>query len=181
MAATFEFDEWNGAGSTQTHGRTEFDFKSIDDTTTGRASAPITAGQNSFEKWLGGHFSGTWNTISNGFWAHTAGAYGSGLTVKGQKSMAADSDRMAYATPSQSTNANLTVDMTSVTTITSGQVIWFGPTSPWASGKLATTTPGLAGSSTVYTNGLVMQLQTTAGAGAGDSVTAVYTLRYDEN
>ena len=126
MAATFEFDEANGAGETVTHGRAETNWKNIDDSTTAYSSAPITAGNNSFDKWLSGHFSGTYNQIAAGLWAHTAGAMGAGLTIKGQPAMTIDADRLAYATPSAATNASLTFDQTAVVAITSGRAVWFG-------------------------------------------------------
>ena len=66
MAATFEFDEANGAGETVTHGKTKADWKNQDSTTDNYGSFPITDGNNSFEKWIYGHFSGTFNEISAG-------------------------------------------------------------------------------------------------------------------
>lgn len=176
MAATFEFDESNGAGETITHARAESNWKNIDDSTTAYSSSSITAGNNSFDKWLFGHFSGTFNQISAGLWAHTAGAMGAGLTIKGQPAMTADADRLAYATPSTTANASLTFDQTSVVAIGSGRAVWFGATGPATSGKAATMT-----TNPCYTNYLTHQLQTTGGAGAGDTTQATYTLRYNEN
>ena len=176
MAATFEWDEANGAGETQTHNRTETNWKNIDDTTTAYSSSPITAGNNSFDKWLNGHFSGTYNQLSAGLFAHTAGAMGAGLTIKGQSAMTVDADRLAYATPSASTNANLSFDQTAVIAITSGRAVWFGVTGPATVGKTATSTANPA-----YTNYLTHQLQTTTGATAGDTASATLTLRYNEN
>ena len=74
MAATFEFDEANGAAETVTHGKTKADWKNEDSTTDNYGSFPVTAGNNSFEKWIYGHFSGTYNQLSAGLWAHTANA-----------------------------------------------------------------------------------------------------------
>ena len=76
MAATFEFDESNAAGQTITHNVTNVNWKNIDDATTAYSSSPITAGNNSFEKWQFGHFSGTYNQILSGLFAHTATAFG---------------------------------------------------------------------------------------------------------
>jgi len=175
MAATFEFDESNGAGETVTHGRTEANWKNIDDSTTAYTSNPITAGNNSFEKWVSGHFSGTYSTIQAGLWAHTAGAMGTGLTIKGQAAMTTDTDKEAYTTPAVATNAALTFDDTAVTAIASGRAVWFGATSPTGT-KTASTTANPA-----YTNYLVNQLQTTTSAAAGDTTSATWTLRFDEN
>lgn len=174
MAATFEFDEANGAGETITHNRNECNWKNIDDSTTDYGSNPIAAGDNSFDKWISGHFSGTYTDISAGLWAHTAGAFGTGLTLKGQPTMTADGDKLAYATPSVSANANLTKDMTAVEGIGSGVAVWFGATSPTGT-KTASSSANPA-----YTNYLTNQLQTTGGAAAGDTVTATLTLQYDE-
>lgn len=176
MAATFEWDEANGAGETVTHNRSECNWKNIDDSTTAYTSSPITAGNNSFDKWQYGHFSGTFNQILGGLWAHTAGALGTGLTLKASPTMTADADRLAYATPSTSTNANLSYDATSVIAITSGKVVYFGATGPANSGKAASTTANPA-----YTNYLTTQLQTTGAAAAGDTATVTMTLRYQEN
>src|SRR5690242_3473869 len=89
-AATFEFEEDNGAaagspakGTTRTAARTESNWKNIDDSTTAYTSNPITAGNNSYQKNQFGHFSGTFNQILNGLFAHTATAFGTGLTLKG--------------------------------------------------------------------------------------------------
>jgi len=89
MPATFEFDADTGAatgspakGTTRTT-VTDVNWKNIDDSTTAYTAAPITAGQNSFERWLSGKFSGTFNQILSGLFAHTATAFGTGLTLKG--------------------------------------------------------------------------------------------------
>ena len=176
MAATYEWDEANGAGETLTHARTETNWKNIDDSTTAYTSNPITAGNNSFDKWQFGHFTGTYNTILAGLWAHTAGAFGAGLTLKASPTMTADANRLAYATPSTTTNANLTLDATAVIAIGSGKAVWFGVTGPATAGKAASSTANPA-----YTNYLTTQLQTTGSAAAGDTVTATLTLQYDEN
>lgn len=176
MAATFEFDEANGAGETITHGRAESNWKNIDDSTTAYTASPITAGNNSFDKWQYGHFSGTFNQILGGLWAHTAGALGAGLTLKASPTMTADANRLAYATPSATTNANLSYDATAVIAIGSGKAVWFGATGPANSGKAASMT-----TNPCYTNYLTTQLQTTGSAVAGDTATVTMTLQYQEN
>jgi hypothetical protein len=176
MAATFEFDESNGAGETVTHARAETNWKNIDDSTTAYSASSITAGNNSFSKWQNGHFSGTYNQILSGLFAHTAGAFGSGLTLKGQPAMTVDADRLTYTTPGTAALATLTFDQTSVIAIGSGRAVFFGATGPANSGKAASTTANPA-----YTNYLTSQLQTTGSAAAGDTVTATLTLQYQEN
>jgi hypothetical protein len=176
MAATFEWDEANGAGETITHARTETNWKNIDDSTTAYTASPIVAGNNSFGKYQYGHFSGTFNQILNGLFAHTAGALGTGLTLKGQPAMTVDADRLAYATPTTSAHAGLTFDQTAVIAIGSGRAVFFGATGPANSGKAASMT-----TNPCYTNYLTSQLQTTGSAAAGDTATVTLTLQYDEN
>jgi len=176
MAATFQWAESNGAGETITLDRAEANWKNVDDSTTAYSSSPIAAGANSFSKWMFAKFSGTFNQISAGLFAHTAGAMGTGLTIKGQPAMTVDADRLAYSTPATSALASLTFDQTATVAIGSGRAVWFGATGPASSGKAASMT-----TNPCYTNYLTHQLQTTGSAGAGDTATATYTLRYDEN
>jgi hypothetical protein len=89
--------------------------------------------------------------------------------------MTVDGDNETYTTPSQTTNANLSVNMTSAIAIGSGSAVWFGATGPEATGKAATMT-----TNPCYTNWLVTQLQT-SGAAAGDTAQVTLTLQYNEN
>ncbi len=171
MAATFTFDEDTGTqtgspthGTTQTSPATDANWKASGVVTDAYSSFPIVAGQNSYEKWLYGHF------------AHTATAFGTGLTLKGTPLCTGDGSRLLYTTPSQTANANLTTDMTSAIAIGSGVAVAFGATGPYATGKAASTTANPA-----YTNYLTTQLQTTTSAAAGDTATVTLTLQYDEN
>lgn len=176
MSATFAFRESNGAGETQTDAAA-VNWKSVDDNTgTAYSAAPIVAGQNSYEKWQFGKFSGSFNQISAGLFAHTAGVLGTGLTLKGPPAMAADGNRLAYATPATAANASLTTDMTAVVAIGSGVAVWFGATGPANSGKAASMT-----TNPCYTNYLATQLQTSGSAAPGDTATATLTLQYNEN
>lgn len=175
MPATFEFIEDNGAaagspakGTTRTTARTECNWKNIDDSTTAYSSSPITAGNNSYTKYQAGHFSGTFNQISNVLWAHTSGTMGTGLTIKGIVTS-------TYATPATTTNASLTTDMTSSIAIGSGAAANMSTTGPEAASP--TSTLSAAG----YTQFLANQLQTTASAAPGDTATATFTLQYNEN
>ena len=177
MAATFEWDEANGVSQGTTHNRTECNWKNIDDSTTAYSSSPITAGNNSFDKWQFGHFSGTYNQILSGLFAHTSGTIATAnMTLKGQPTMTADANRLAYATPSVSTNANLTFDQSGTIDIASGRAVWFGADGPGLAGKAASMT-----TNPCYTNFLTSQLQTTGSAAAGDTNTLTLTLRYNEN
>lgn len=183
MAATFAWDEDTGTqtgsptkGTTRTAGVTDVNWKNSGVQGDAYSSYPITAGNNSYEKWQFGHFSGTYNQISAGLFAHTATAFGTGLTLKGPPACTGDGDRLLYTTPSASANANLTTDMTSAIAIGSGVAVFFGATGPEATGKAASTTANPA-----YTNFLTTQLQTTASAAAGDTANVTLTLQYNEN
>jgi len=183
MAATFAFDRDTGTqtgsptkGTTRSAGTTDTNWKNTDTYATAYSAAPITAGNNSYEIWNFGHFSGTYNQISAGLFAHTATAFGTGLTLKGTPACTGDGDRLLYTTPSTSANANLTTDMTSAIAIGSGVAVFFGATGPEATGKASSTT-----SNPAYTNYLTTQLQTTGSAAAGDTATVTLTLQYNEN
>lgn len=183
QAATFEWDEDTGtatgspaSGATRTHNVTDVNWKNSGTQGDAYSSFPITAGNNSFEKWQFGHFSGTYNQILTGKFAHTAGAFGSNLTLKGPPACTGDGDRLLYTTPATTANSNLSTDMTSVIAIASGVGVCFGATGPQATGKATSTTANPA-----YTNYLTTQLQTGAGAAPGDTATATLTLQYLEN
>lgn len=183
MAATFEFNRDTGTatgspakGTTRTTAVTDTNWKNTDTYGTAYSAAPITAGNNSYEIWNFGKFSGSFNQISAGLFAHTATAFGTGLTLKGTPACTGDGDRLLYTTPSTSANSNLSVDMTSAISIGSGVAVFFGATGPEATGKAATMT-----TNPCYTNYLTTQLQTTGSAAAGDTATVTLTLQYNEN
>lgn len=183
MAATFDWNRDTGAaagspakGTTRTTGITDYNWKNTDTVGTAYSAAPITAGNNSFEIWNFGKFSGTFNQILTGLFAHTATAFGAGLTLKGPPACTGDADRLLYTTPSATANANLSTDMTSAIAIGSGVAVCFGATGPEATGKATSMT-----TNPCYTNYLTTQLQTTGSAGAGDTATVTITLSYLEN
>lgn len=182
MAATFAFDADHGVqtgsptkGTTRTAGVTDVNWKNSDVHADVYSTYPITDGSNSYEIWLFGHFSGTFNQILAGKFAHTATAFGTGLTLKGTPACTGDGDRLLYTTPSTSANANLTTDMTSAIAIGSGVAVFFGATGPEATGKASSMT-----TNPCYTNFLTTQLQT-SGAAAGDTAQVTLTLQYQEN
>src|SRR5258708_18460855 len=147
MAATFEYEEDNGAaagspakGTTRTAARTEVNWKNIDDSTTAYSSNPITAGNNSYQKNQFGHLSGSFNQISAGLFAHTATAFGSNLTLKRVPAFTTSAGPYTYVKPSTTAETGLTTDMTSVISIGSGVAGWVGATRPEATGKGASNT-----------------------------------------
>ncbi len=183
MAASADWQEDNGAatgspakGTSRTTGRTEANWKNIDDSTTAYSSSPVVAGTNSYEKWQFVKFTGTFNQILNGLFAHTATALGTGLTLKGTPLCTGDGSRLLYTTPSTTANANLTTDMTSAIAIGSGVAVAFGATGPEATGKGASTTTNPS-----YTNYLTHQLQTTTSASPQDTAQITLTVQWDEN
>ena len=185
MAATFEFEEDNGVatgtplkGTTRTAARTEVNWKNIDDSTTAYSTDPVTAGNNSFDKWQFGHFSGTFNQISAGLFAHTLTALGTGLTLKGAPACTSTVTALVYSSPAITANANLTKDMTTAVAIASGVAVQFTATGPENS---ATATAASLTTNPCYTNYLTTQLQTTVSAVAGDTATVTLTLQYNEN
>lgn len=174
MPAIFEFQEDNGTatgspakGATRAVA-TQVNWKSVDNIATDYTTAPVTAGQNSFTKYQFGRFTGTFNQVSVGLWAHTAGTLPAGVTLKGAVTS-------VYATPSMTTNAALSNDMTSPIAIASGQTVLFHTAGP--EGASPTATLSAAG----FTQYLATQIQTTGSAPAGDIGVQTLTLRYNEN
>lgn len=183
MAATFDWQEDTGTqtgsptkGTTRTTGVTDVNWKNSGTQGTAYSAAPITAGNNSYEKWQFGKFTGTFNQILNGLFAHTSGALGAGLTLKGPPACTGDGDRLLYTTPSATANSNLSNNMTSAIAIGSGVAVCFSATGPEATGKAASGT-----ANPLYTNFLTTQLQTSGSAAAGDTTSVTLTLQYDEN
>jgi len=173
MAATFIWYQDYGAGPTSYSGVANVNWKNSDVPTDVYSTYPITAGNNSYSIWQYGRFQGSFNQILNGLWAHTAGVLGTGLTLKGAPTGAS---QLTYSTPSTATLSGLTVDMTTVSGIAQGTVVYFGATGPNTGGKTASAT-----ANPCFTNYLTTQLQTTVAASAGDTATVTVTLQYDEN
>lgn len=166
MAASFSWAQNNGAGAIVTLIGTSgnlANFKNIDTTGIGDYTAnPITAGNNSFEVWLRGFFSGVFNRIDGlRFWMSTNFSPATGLSVfwKG--------DQVTYLQPAAGTSSI-------------------------ATSSIATSDPGstnvsiggsLSGSlvASGYSDFVVLQLRTTAAAPAGDTSLATFTLSYNEN
>jgi hypothetical protein len=184
MAATFDWQEDTGTqtgsplkGTTRTTSIADVNWKNSGVQGDVYSLFPITAGNNSFDKWQFGRFGGTFNQLTAGLYAHITTAFGAGLTLKGPPAMTVDGDNLTYRTPAVTANAALTTDMTAAVAIGSGVAVWFGATGPEAAGKAAT----VDGSVTRYTNWLATQLQTTVSAVAGDTATVTIELQYEEN
>lgn len=172
MAATTNWYEQNGTAAGSPAQGTESsisscDWKSVDDSTTSRASAPVLAGANSYTKYIYLKFSGTFNQVSAVKFAHTAGTLGTGISLKGKITS-------TYETPSTSSMAGST-DITSTTTIGSGASVLLSTTGPNGTSTSSSQT------TTCYTQYIVTQVQTTSSASAGDSGTVTLTVQYNEN
>ena len=153
MTATFDFAETNGAGATVTNSISNVNFGNIDTPNITPASNPVTAGNNSFEKWIRGHFSGSYSSVSNLKFYKSAGAYVTGEDIKAAVNA-------SYATPvaTTSTVATVTIPVSLGTALV--------PTAP--------------GASPSYSGYMTLQLNTTVSTPPGNVNTKTFTLQYDE-
>ncbi len=168
MAATFQWAQQYGTdpGSESVLGVSGnlFNFKNADDATAANyTSYPITAGNNSYGVWLKGKFTGTFNNVQNlQFWK-SAGAEGTGEDLYWDPTTPE-----TYATPA-------------TTAISGGAAV---PTSDPGSANVSIGDEAPSGatlSASGYSDYIVLQLQTTTAAEAGDTETFTFTLQYDEN
>lgn len=173
MAATVQWQEDNGSATgspakgTTRGNASNMNWKSIDDTSTAYTGATIIAGQNSYHKYNFLRFTGTFNQISAGKFAHTAGSIGAGLTLVSKITS-------TYATPSTAAMTGST-NITSTTPINSGASVNFHTTGPEGSSPTATL------SASGYSQYIVTQLQTQASAAAGDIGSQTLTFQWNEN
>lgn len=173
MAATAQWQEDNGtatgspAKGTTRANVSNVDWKSVDDTATSRTVATIIAGNNSYHKYNFVKFTGTFNEISSGKFAHTLGTLGTGLTLVNKITS-------TYATPATSALSGST-NITSTTAIGSGQTVNFAGSGPENASPASTLT--VAG----YTQYIATQLQTTGAAVAGDVGSQTLTFQWNEN
>lgn len=167
MSASFNWAQTIGApsGTRSSLGATGnlVNFKNIDTIgTSDYAVHPIPAGNNSFEVWLQGYFTGVFNAIYDlRFWMSTDYSPNTGLVVK------AKTNQQVYGQP---TNA----------------------TSSIATSTIGTSDPGTANVSiggnlnsslttSMYSDYIVLQLQTTTAAAAGDTSLATFSMSYIES
>jgi len=168
MVATWNWAQFNGAsaGTATDLGASGnlFNFKANDSATAADYSTnQITAGANSMEVWLKAHFTGTFNKVENlQFWMSTDFSPNTGLALK-------------YKANGQTTGVTPVATTSSVATTAM----------PTADPATANVTIGgsLSGSLTAagYSDYIVMQLQTTVSAAAGDTSLCTFTLQYDES
>ncbi len=166
MPATFAWAQTVGAppGTTTNLGSTGnlANFKNIDSVgTSDYATHPIPAGNNSYEVWLQGYFSGTFNAIYDlRFWMSTDFSPNTGLTVK---------SNMTQQSFAQPTNATSSIATSTI-----------GTSDPGAANVSIGGSLNSSLTSSGYTDYIVMQLQTTTAAAAGDTSLATFSLSYIE-
>ena len=153
MAATFQWSESNGAGETVTDGISNLNFGNLDSPNLSSPNNRVIAGQNSYEKWMRGKFSGVYTTIDNLKFYKSAGTLPANVSIKAAVNA-------AYATPTTSTSVVATSNVP--TTLGTALV----PTDP--------------GASPDYSGYMIMQMQTTGAATPGAVATQTFTLQYDE-
>jgi len=179
MASTFEWGMDSGTaisspakGTTRTVPSTIDAWKSIDDPSTAHASAPVSRGENSFERFTFAKFSGSWTSVAALKWAHTSGALPVGTTIKGIVTN-------TYVTPSETANVALTTDMSTPIAISSGAAVLVCNAGP-EENATATASKLSSTANPAYSQYLVTQLQTTDSAEAGTLGAMEFTLSYDE-
>ena len=172
MASNANWFEQNGVASGTPPQGVEtpvysLDWKSVDDTSTPRASATITAGENSFSKYNYIKFSGTFNEISDVKFLHSAGTAKAGTFLKGKVTS-------IYETPTRGAIAGAT-DMTNAILPSEGASVLLSTTGP------NDTNPSASQTSACSTQYLVTQLQTTGSAPAGEITSMTLMVHWKEN
>lgn len=169
MAATVEIDESNGGTETITHNITNSNYGSVDSVNLVAATNPITAGQNSFEKWQRWHVTAMGGSVSirNLKFFSTAPSANTSHHFNGHTSEAtydsANHKQTVYAAPA------------TTSTRTPEAVVTSAP---------GTANMGIAGdltgelTATGFSDYLLSQIRTTGSAVAGTTLTNTY--RYDE-
>lgn len=174
MAASFNWAQSNTVSNTVSELAASgniINFQSTDSSTPADYSTNvITAsdasnGGNSYEVWVRGHWTGTFNTISAlKFWMSVAFSPATGLTVK-------YACTATFATPTAN-DSNITTGQTNTTTI---------PTTPPGSNNIGIAN-SLSGSLSAagYSDYIVLQLHAATTSIAGDTSLATFTIQYDE-
>ena len=181
MSASVRFDRDHGVatgtppkGSSRSTDVQDVNWKNSDVESDTFQSRPIVDGNNSYVNWIFARFSGTYTSISNIKFGHTAGVLPFGVKLFGAPDCTNDATALPYTTPTPSTKAEL-VDFTEVLPISYGKSVCVGATDPGATGKASSTT-----SNPAYTNYLPTQLRLD-GAQSGDLPSITVTLQYDES
>ena len=168
MPATFAWSETNGTapGTTAniTGGSIDFGNADTHSDTLVPADNPVTAGNNSYEKWVRGRWTGTFTSITNTKFYKSAGtALTVSRIIKGGTAVIA-----SYTTPVASASVVATSEME--THLTVGTALT--PLPPGAGG-------GTSGDAN-YSEYVALQLVTTVAASPGAIPTQTYTMQWDE-
>src|ERR1039458_3831399 len=167
MASTATFSEYNGSGTygTETGSRAEFNFKSIDDSTTAYTSAPIEAGSNSYWKIISGKWTGTFTQLILPTYKISSNAPNTGVSIVGAV-------KTAYSQPASTATGDGAMSTTGLVTLFVGSTNGFSATGydTWYSGD----------SSTVYANPLRIQAQTVFPVVTGTTSSTTLTLAWNE-
>lgn len=167
MALTFNWNQRTGAtGVTTTSdlgvSGNLFNFQNQDVASAAQyTSYPITAGNNSYEVFLRGHFTGTFNKVQNLQIWKSAGTEGGGESLYWE-----DGGLPTYSQPATTT----TVATSAVPTA-----------DPGSSNVSINDSQASSLSAAGYSDYIVLQIRTTTAAEAGDTETFTFTMQYDEN
>lgn len=161
MPATFSF-MFNSAAGTRAE-ITQNDFGSLNSSTVAIASNPITAGEASFERYISGKFSGTFNQIGPNvkFWRSAGTLTSMSVTLL---------STTVFATPVTTANA----DAAEPSAEPGSQSVRLGAVETTAINDTTTVNPA-------FTQYLRLQLKTDSTRVAGTIDTTTRSLRYDEN
>jgi len=166
MAATYEWDEWNTAGKTQSHAIANCNWGNIDDKNidiTVEANK-IPVGENSYSKYITGHFSGTYGQIGpNGKLWKSAGSPPANTSIKAAMTV-------TYATPTKTATGDSDIP----TSEGSALAVQYGSSPETATSNQTTANPA-------YSAYWRSQVQTTSSAEPGTSPTFTITHKYDES
>jgi hypothetical protein len=178
MSSTLIFFEDNGAavgnpvkGTTRTTGILSCSLKNADSSDPDFGASPISAGNNSFNKYIFAYFSGTYNSISTVRWNHLSGVMGNGLSL-----FAFTGASGFYTTPAAATDARLIHNLTATGALSTGITVHVGTIGPEQSGKNASST-----ATGLYTSYIPLQMQTTVAVAGGNTTLYTFGLSYLES
>lgn len=167
MALTFRWNQRTGATGVTVTGDLGisgnlFNFQNQDVASAAQYTTyPITAGNNSYEVFLRGHFYGTFNKAQNVQFWKSAGALGAGESLYWK-----DGGVEAYTQPL-------------VTAVLTNVVV---PTAdPGSSNVSINSSQASSLSAAGYSDYIVLQLRTTTASEAGDTELFTFSIQYDEN
>ena len=168
MAATFNWwGEYGASGSPTTAdlgvSGNLFNYKTSDSLASAAdyTTYPVTAGNNSYEVWLKGHFTDTFNKVQNVQFWQSSGGPDSGIAFKWC------GVTTAYVTPVTTASTVATADVPT--------------TSPGTANVSFAGDTGGSITAAGFSDFITLQMQTTTAAAAGDTSTFTYTMTYDEN